>query len=348
MADQNTEKPTPRRLEGNFASSRELIAAGQFLIFVCLLWWWSLYLLNQLKRALRDTLQFERLPQIDVLTIVAETRVLAARIAVPMLAAASLVVFFSLAVQLSITRFGFAPKKLFPDFGRLNPARRLRTMYAQNLFSLLQAAALITLCLAAVWQYVRANLGNYIALQLVPPAVALALVASAVGGLLWKTALLLVVVGMADLVRQKRTWTRQLMMTKQEVREELKESEGNPQIKMRIRRIQRDLARRNMMKAVRTATAVVVNPTHYAVAIHYDMGQMPAPKVVAKGRNYLALRIRQIAIENQVPVVENKPLAQGLYKAVDVGQDIPAHMYKAVAEILAYIYRLMHPQGQAV
>jgi len=130
-------------------------------------------------------------------------------------------------------------------------------------------------------------------------------------------------------------------MSRQEVREEFKESESNPQMKMRIRRLMRDRIRRNMMKEVPTATAVIVNPTHYAVAIRYQLDWTTAPKVVAKGKNYLALRIRERALENQVPLIENPPLAQALYKSADVGQEIPAHLYRAVAEILAYIYRLM-------
>ena len=137
-------------------------------------------------------------------------------------------------------------------------------------------------------------------------------------------------------------------MSKQDIREEAKDSEGNPQTKARIRRIQRDMRRRNMMREIAKATAVIVNPTHYAVAIKYEQGVMAAPQVVAKGKNYLAARIRQRAIENQVPIIENPPLAQALYKSVDVGQEIPAHLYRAVAEILAYIFKLMAkgtPQG---
>jgi flagellar biosynthetic protein FlhB len=131
-------------------------------------------------------------------------------------------------------------------------------------------------------------------------------------------------------------------MTKQEIREEFKETEGNPQIKQRVRRLQRDLARRHMMKEIPTATAVIVNPTHYAVAIRYSLESMGAPLVVAKGKNYLAARIREKAIAHNVPIVENQPLAQALYKAADVGQEIPAHLYRAVAEVLAYIYKLMN------
>ena len=131
-------------------------------------------------------------------------------------------------------------------------------------------------------------------------------------------------------------------MSRQEIRDELKEQEGNPQMKARVRRLQRDRARRQMMKEVPKATAVVVNPTHYAVALRYEMDGMTAPLVVAKGRNYLARRIREKAVEHQVPIVENPPLAQALYQSVEVGQEIPPHLYRAVAEILAYIFKLMN------
>jgi flagellar biosynthesis protein FlhB len=132
-----------------------------------------------------------------------------------------------------------------------------------------------------------------------------------------------------------------LKMSRQEIKDESKEMEGSPQIKARIRRLQIAMRRRHMMKDVSTATAVIVNPTHYAVAIRYEMETMSAPVVVAKGKNFLAARIRKIAIENQVPIIENPPLAQALYKAAEVGQEIPAHLYRAVAEILAYVYKLM-------
>ena len=130
-------------------------------------------------------------------------------------------------------------------------------------------------------------------------------------------------------------------MTKQEVREEHKRSDGDPQVKGRIRRLRRELLRRQMMKDVAKATAVVVNPTHYAVAIRYDVESMASPIVVAKGKNWIALRIRQIAVENQIPVIENPPLARALYSAVEVGRAISPEFYKAIAEILAYVYRIM-------
>ena len=156
---------------------------------------------------------------------------------------------------------------------------------------------------------------------------------------------MLVLLGAVMLVRERARYNKRLRMSKQEIRDESKETEGNPQIKARVRRIQRDMRRKNMMREVPTATAVIVNPTHYAVAIRYEQGAMAAPQVVAKGKNYLAARIRQSAIENQVPIIENPPLAQALYKSVDVGQEIPPHLYRAVAEILAYIFKLMNHTG---
>jgi flagellar biosynthetic protein FlhB len=157
---------------------------------------------------------------------------------------------------------------------------------------------------------------------------------------LWFAAAVLGVVAILDFAWQKHKISNRLMMTKQEVKDENKESEGNPEIKMRVRRLQRDFARRNMMKELPSATAVIVNPTHYSVAIRYHLQTPGAPVVVAKGKNYLALRIRQKALEHGIPIIENQPLAQALYKSADVGQEIPPHLYRAVAEVLAYLMKL--------
>jgi len=159
---------------------------------------------------------------------------------------------------------------------------------------------------------------------------------------LWKAAGAFLVWGAVDLWRQKRRYIRDMRMTKQEVREEYKQNEGSPEIKMKIRRMRREMLRRRMMSEVPTATAVIVNPTHYAVALRYEQQSMVAPRVVAKGKNYLALRIKEKALSHQVPVIENPPLAQALYKHVEVGQEIPAQLYRAVAEVLAYVFRLMN------
>jgi flagellar biosynthetic protein FlhB len=136
-------------------------------------------------------------------------------------------------------------------------------------------------------------------------------------------------------------------MSKQDLRDEQKETEGSTESKARIRRLIRSLGRRRMLRDVKTATAVVVNPTHFAVALRYEPQAAGAPRVVAKGKNYLALRIRALAEESGVSVVENPPLARSLYSAVEVGQEIPAHLYRAVAEVLAHVYKLLNSYGAA-
>jgi len=201
---------------------------------------------------------------------------------------------------------------------------------------------LLPIFLWSVWVVARDKLDSFLMLPLQSAESGFHLLCDSLMELFWKASAVFLIFGCVDLARQLRKHKSELRMSKQEIREEMKDVEGNPQMKSRIRRLQRDRIRRQMMKDVPQATAVVVNPTHFAVAIRYQMDSMAAPRVVAKGKNYLALRIRQKAIEHQVPIVENPPLAQALYKSVEVGQEIPPHLYRAVAEILAYIFKLMN------
>jgi flagellar biosynthetic protein FlhB len=205
---------------------------------------------------------------------------------------------------------------------------------------------MIPLMLWLTWSLVRDRLPELMRLPLLPIAAGAGTAGILLRDGLRKSAFVLVVLGAVMLVRDRSRYNARLRMSKQEIKNESKENDGNPQLKARVRKIQRDMRRKNMMLAVPTATAIVVNPTHYAVAIQYEQGGMAAPQVVAKGKNYLAARIRQRAIENQVPIIENPPLAQALYKSVDVGQEIPPDLYRAVAEILAYIFKLTNPAGR--
>jgi flagellar biosynthetic protein FlhB len=227
---------------------------------------------------------------------------------------------------------------------RLNPLQKTKNVPAKNMASFLQSLFFLPLLGLAVYAIASENLAAFAGLTHAGIWGALEVVGGSLKALLWRAAILFAVIGCLDFLRVYRRHNKSLRMSKYEVREELKETEGNPQIKGRIRRIQRDLARRNMMKEIPKATAVIVNPTHYSVAIRYEMESMAAPRVLAKGKNYLARRIRQIAMDHQVPIIENQPLAQALYKSAEVGQEIPAHLYRAVAEVLAYIFKLMHPR----
>jgi flagellar biosynthetic protein FlhB len=157
----------------------------------------------------------------------------------------------------------------------------------------------------------------------------------------------LLILAVLDYIYQRWEYRKSLRMSKKEVRDEFKQQEGDPLIKNKIRQRQRQMAMRRMMQDVPKADVIITNPTHFAVALQYDASQMSSPKVLAKGEDFLAAKIREIATENDVPIVENPPLARALYKAVDIGEFIPADLYQAVAEVLAFVYRLREKRSRA-
>lgn len=344
--DQRTEQATPHRLkkareEGRFPVSREAAGAVQFLLFTCLAcgmadhWWPACHAWMRELLALAFTPSWG---QRDVMNLMQQH--IAPR-AWKLAAAGSALTAAALLTQLTMTGFGLAGAKLVPDFSRLNPVSHLRELPSKNRRALVEAVLLMPLLLGLAWYVIAQELMRCLRAPLLELNTGAALMAAMIAGLLWKASLGFAAWGVIDLLRQKRRYMNDLKMTKQEIREEYKQQEGSPEMKMRIRRMRRQMLQRRMMAEVPKATAVVMNPTHFAVALKYGNAGMAAPKVVAKGKNYLALRIRQKALEHQVPVIENPPLAQALYKQVEVGQEIPPHLYRAVAEVLAYIYRML-------
>jgi flagellar biosynthetic protein FlhB len=349
MSDQQqrTEKPTQRRLqkarrEGRFPVSRDFVAGLQWTAFISLLLTVGEQWLSNARQSSRFLIQRAFQGELNPESLIAMTRTASAPHLGSMASAAFLLAAASLSAHLVVTQLGFSAKRLMPDFKRLNPISRLKELPKQNYSELLRAVLLLPIFAYVLYAVINANLDTYMTLPFLPVQAAMQRVAESYKELFVNSALVLVAYGCFDFLRQRRKLERELMMSKQQIKEEMKEVEGNPQMKMKIRRLQRDFARRRMMQEVPTATAVIVNPTHFAVAIRYHVDSMAAPKVVAKGKNYLALRIRQKATEHDIPIVENPPLAQALYKGVEVGQEIPAQFYKAVAEILAYIYRIMN------
>ncbi len=349
MADkgQQTEKPTQRRLnkareEGQFPTARIFVGALQFLTFVALIHSWGGEWVDAMHRSMALFLQYGLAPRLEPSQVIALGLDFLRQALIPLGLGGGVIMLLTLAAQLLVTRFGVSLKKLSPDLKRLNPVSKLRQLPKENIPALIQAIIMLPVFGAAVYYLVRDDFEGFLSLPLKSVNAGAAHVGASLQLLLWKASLLFMVFGAVDLFRQKQRYAKDLKMSKQEVRDEHKELEGNPLMKSRIRRLRRDMARRRMMHEIPTATAVIVNPTHFAVVLKYDASSPGAPRVVAKGKNYLALRIRQKAIENQVPLIENPPLAQALYKSVDVGQEIPAHFYRAVAEVLAYIFKLMN------
>jgi flagellar biosynthetic protein FlhB len=347
MADQKTEQPTQKRLnkareEGQFPSGRHFLGAVQFCVVAALLHSKGEEWLNGAVVASRAVMKSAFRPEIDSESLLHLTGGLLFACMLPLAKCGAVLVVVSIALQLGLTKLGFAPKKLMPDFKRLNPVSRLKELPHQNLPALLQAVILIPLLGGAIYSMTRDNWNAFLLLPLANLTSGIHQVTGTIQSLLWKAAGVFLVFGCVELFREQRRQANNLKMTKQEIRDEMKESEGNPQVKAKIRQLRRDQSRRRMMQDVAKATAVIVNPTHYAVALRYEPGSMAAPLVLAKGKNYLALRIRKRAMDNEIPLIENKPLAQALYKSVDVGREIPPHLYRAVADILAYVFKLMN------
>jgi len=343
---EKTEQATPRRLikarkEGQFAASHDFVSGLQFTVLVILIAQTGPSLLAGLKEVTRGLFIEAFRGDLSPATLIAILHEALSHGLSPLVYASGFLMSTALAFQLSSTGFSFSLSRITPKASNFDVFSKLKSLPQKGLVSAIQAVALVAVFGATIYWIVTKSGERLLMIPLSSFQVGLETLRSLVMDLLWKAAALFMLFGFVDFFRQKRKFSKQMRMSKQDIRDEAKEAEGNPQTKMRIRRLQRDVRRRRMMDEVKTATAVVVNPTHFAVAIRYHHETMAAPLVVAKGKNYLALRIRARALEFGVPLIENPPLAQALYKSVEVGQHIPPHLYRAVAEILAYIYRLM-------
>lgn len=334
------------RTEGDFPAVREFVSAIQFFTFIVLASAYCPTWIETVRRAfqlgLRQSFNQSLTPNDLILIFQRLSAAVLRPLAYLGLALLAVTIFF----QLASANLSFSLARLAPKFDRINPVRRLKDMPGRNLGNFIQAIVMIPVMFWVTWTLVRDRYSDLLHLPLLSVVSAASTAGLLIKDAMRKSAFVLLILGLFMLIRERSKYGKRLRMSKEDLRDELKDTEGNPQTKARIRRLQRDLRRRNMMKDIAKATAVVVNPTHYAVAIRYEQGTMAAPMVIAKGKNYLAARIRQRALENQVPIIENPPLAQALYKSVEVGQEIPAHLYRAVAEILAYIFKLMGNTGR--
>jgi flagellar biosynthetic protein FlhB len=235
----------------------------------------------------------------------------------------------------------FSSKSLVPDLGRLSPLKGLKRLYGpESLAELLKSLLRIALVGGAATLCIWLGLDSLRSLMSMPLEAAASRGLGFTGTLLMATAGALLLLAAIDAPYQKWNHTRKLKMTRQEMRDELKESEGRPEVKARVRQLQHQLSQRQMMESVPEADVIVTNPTHYAVALKYDSGRMGAPRVIAKGADEMALRIRELAQASRIAIVEAPPLARALYREGQVGQEIPVRLYAAVAQILSYVYQL--------
>jgi len=234
-----------------------------------------------------------------------------------------------------------AEEAMKPKWDKLNPINGFKNMFSMKaLFELVKGLFKMTLVLTIAFLVLRGHQDEFLLASHQGAPGIINLVGSVAMEVFLKIAVALMFLAAVDYLWQRYQFNKKLKMTKQEVKEEHKQTEGDPLIKSRIRSLQEDMARKRMMQEVPEADVVITNPTHYAVALSYKDEDMQAPTVVAKGMRKIAERIKALAAENDVPVIENPPLARSLYSSVETGQEIPANFYRAIAEILAQVYKM--------
>ncbi|MGB8518474.1 MAG: flagellar biosynthesis protein FlhB [Gallionella sp.] len=349
---EKTEQPSERRLEqakekGQVARSRELSTFAVLLAGGATMWMMGASLTRHLTQLLHDGLSFKQELAFNPALMVPRLFDFSVEILLafsPLLLAMLLAALFS---PLLLNGWLFSTSAIQPQFSRLNPVSGIARMF--SLHSLIELAKAVAKSVVvggvAAW-VIWHNKDQVMGLGAVSLSAAIPQMGHLIGASFLAVVGSMLLIVLVDVPFQLWEHNKKLMMTKEEVRQESKETNGDPMVKSRIRNMQREMARRRMMAAIPTADVVVTNPTHYAVALKYSDNGMHAPVVVAKGSDVLALRIREIAQENHVPILEAPPLARALHKHTELGESIPEALYTAVAEVLAYVYQLKRYQTQ--
>ena len=346
-ADEKTEAATPRkrreeRKKGNVFQSNDIINAASILILFTILRFTMPSIYDYFIGNLREFLGY--IGTTETLTVAFAIKIFEL-IGLGILSVAGPVMLCAMAVGIvasgAQTRFIFALDPLKPKFSRLNPLSGIKKMFSMRTFVELFKSMLKLIVIGAVF-YSEFSTVYQSSINLMYKDVPIALVEilTSIYNIVLKLCIAFVVIAAFDFLYQWWDHERNIKMTKQEIKEEYKHTEGDPQIKGRIKEMQRKMSNQRMMQEVPKADVVVRNPTHFAVALKYDINKNRAPVVVAKGQDYVAFKIIDIAKANDVPMIENKPLARALYKEVEIGWEIPPEHYSVMAEILAWVYSL--------
>jgi len=352
---EKTEEPTAKKLsdarkEGQVAKSREIAnGLGIFALFLVLQFWVGnmgksfMELFELIYTEIPDTVALigNPIPQAAMSRLFQYAITLILRIVLPIFLIGFLVAFVSDYMQV---KWEPTAKPLQPKFNKLNPVSGFKKIFSMNsMVELIKSIAKILIIFYVSYSFLKdkgKELFLLYDLELMP---AIIKIGDTVIGLGIRIAAVYMILALADFAYQKYKFHKDMKMTKQEVKEEYKNQEGNPEVKGKIRQKMREVSQRRMMQSLPQADVVITNPTHYAVAIKYDQEEAPAPIVIAKGEDYLAQKIKEVARENNIEIVENKPLARMLYANVDIGAQIPPELYQAVAEVLAFVY---HAKGK--
>lgn len=354
MSDNDSEKseePTGRRLsqareEGNIAKSKELPTAFIFIAIAGFMYYYAPNVLEQIQEIMRELFLIGK-TEVDVHFTIQLLYFLVISMTKLLLPITGLLLVVSMVANIAQVGFVYTPKALKPKLDSLNPIKGFGKLFSKkSLVELLKSLFKIFVIGFVAYLIVKGKIPTILALIDADPMDSIHFFGLLIYELFMKIGVLVLILSLIDYMYQKWQTNQDLKMTKQEVKEENKQMEGDPLVKQRIRSMQREMARKRMMENVPQADVVVTNPTHYAVALRYSLGKDSAPVVVAKGQRLVALRIREIAMKNRILVHREPPLARALFKTVDIGEEIPENLYKAVAEILAMVDKFKRQTGR--
>ncbi len=345
-AQEETEEPTARRLQdarrkGDIAKSVEVPSAAVLLASLLTLYALSGFYMEYFYRTLRHylgNLHSIRLVPEQMTALTVESMKISMVTAGPLM-----LVVLVVAIAANFIQFGFlfTTEKLTPKIEKINPIEGVKRMFSmQMLANTLKSIAKVILIGWVAYREIMKCLPALNPLMDQGVRQIMAFIGGVSFQIFLKSAIIIAILAIMDYAFQRWDFRKKMRMTKQDLKDEAKQTEGDPHVKGRIRSIQMEMARRRMMEEVPKADVVITNPTRLAVALRYDAATMPAPRVVAKGAGVVALRIREVAREHDVPVVEDKPLARELFRQVNINQSVPENLFQAVAEVLAYVYSL--------
>lgn len=342
---EKTEQPTPKKLsearkKGEVGKSKEISSIAILSAGLIFLFFTGKKMSQDLTLLIKRT--FQKIPEFrqydsNILDLLLQTVDNFLWIVLPIM-----ITLFIVGILANVLQTGliWSVDPLAPKPSKLNPIEGFKKMFSlRSLVELSKSLLKLAIVGWAAFSTLRDEFSNLIPLVYQDNIQILAKLGETSFKIVLKCCWVIAIIAILDFVYQKWQFKEKMKMTKQEIKDEFKQTEGDPMVKSRIKSIQREMARRRMMEEVPKADVIITNPTHLSVAICYDSGDMAAPRVVAKGAEKVAFRIRAIAKEHNIPIVENKPLAQNLYK-LDLNQEIPSQFYQAVAEILAYVYKL--------
>jgi flagellar biosynthesis protein FlhB len=350
---QKTEEPTRKRLEdaierGQVITSRETSSFFLLMAFTLTLTWLAPGIFHNVQLSLSSFIERPDdfvVDQRSIFGLMSDIVMRMGAILLTPLLAFVAAVFAANALQ---NRFVFSIEPIIPKLDKISLSKGLERLFsARAMVEFTKGVIKIIVVAVVAYMAVAPYFGHLKQLPDVSITGALGYLFMTARRMMIGVCIVMFFIAVFDYLYQRFEYMKSLRMSKQEIRDEFKQQEGDPQVKQRLRQIRVERARKRMMSAVPTADVIVTNPTHYSVALKYDGATMRAPKVVAKGLDNIALRIREVAKENDIPLYENPPLAQALYATVDIDREIPAEHYKAVAEVITYVYRLKGKFTQA-